>query len=105
MKKKIKPSMTWENAPDTIGPEELAKILGIGEPGARNKFDEKDFPRIQGLGNLKKADKNAARLYIQGVNIKANQKEAITGLLLFELKKLNTNLEKMKGEDQNVMFN
>ena len=46
MKKKIEPSMTWEEAPDTIGPDELAKILGVGEPNARSKFDEKGFPRI-----------------------------------------------------------
>ena len=99
MKKKIEPSMTWDEAPDTIGPDELAKILGVGEPNARSKFDEKGFPRIPGLGNLRKADKEAARLYLQGINIKTNQKEAITGLLLFELKKLNTKLdERMKEE-------
>lgn len=103
MKKKIEASMTWEEAPDTIGPDELAKILGVGEPSARNKFDEKGFPRIPGLGNLRKADKQAARLYLQGINIKANQKEAMTGLLLFELKKLNTNLEeKMKEVQENA---
>lgn len=98
MRKKKEPSMTWEEAPDTIGPEELAKILGIGEPGARNKFDEKGFPRIPGLGNLRKADKNAARLYIQGINLKTNQKDSIIGLLLFEIKKLNVNLERIKEE-------
>ena len=101
MKKKIEPSMTWEEAPDTIGPDELAKILGVGEPSARAKFDEKGFPRIPGLGNLRKADKQAARLYLQGINIKTNQKEAITGLLLFEIKKLNTNLnEKILKEEE-----
>ncbi len=95
MKKKIEPSMTWEEAPDTIGPDELAKILGVGEPSARNKFDEKGFPRIPGLGNLRKADKQAVRLYLQGINIKTNQKEAITGLLLFEIKNLNIKLENL----------
>ena len=88
-----------------FGPEELAKILGIGEPGARKKFDEKDFPRIQGIGSTRKADKNAVRLYIQGINIRTNQKDAIMSLLLFELKKLNTSLELMKGEKENVMSN
>lgn len=101
MKKKIEPSMTWEEAPDTIGPDELAKILGVGEPSARAKFDEKGFPRIQGLGNLRKADKHAARLYLQGINIKTNQREAVMGLLLFEVKKLNTNLnEKLKEVEE-----
>lgn len=98
MKKKLEPSMTWDEAPDTITPIELAKILGIGEPGARRKFDEKGFPRIEGLGTNRKADKQAARLYLQGINIKTNQKDAITGLLLFELKQLNTNLQKVRNE-------
>ena len=84
-----------KEAPDTIGPDELAKILGVGEPSARNKFDEKGFPRIPGLGNLRKADKQAVRLYLQGINIKTNQKEAITGLLLFEIKNLNIKLENL----------
>lgn len=98
MKVKKRTTMTWEEAPDTIGPDELAKILGIGEPNARAKFDEKGFPRIPGLGNLRKADKQVARLYLQGINIKTNQKEAITELLLFELKQLNTNLQKVRME-------
>ena len=92
MKTKIEPTMTWEDAPDTITPDELSKILGIGEASARNKFDEKGFPKISGLGNLRKADKNMARLYLQGVNVNQNQKDTMLGLLLFELKKLNTNL-------------
>ena len=100
MKKKVTPSMSWEEAPDIITPYELSKILGIGEPGARKKFDEKDFPRIVGLGNLRKADKEAVRLYIQGINIKQNQKETITGLLLFELKKINNRLEEKIKEEK-----
>lgn len=95
-KVKINPTMTWDEAPDTITPVELAKILGIGEPGARQKFDEKNFPRIPGLGNIRKADKNVARLYIQGISIKENLKEALNGMLLFEIKKLNNNFEEMR---------
>lgn len=95
-KMKLKSTMTWEDAPDTITPVELAQILGIGENAARQKFDEKGFPRIPGLGNIRKADKNAARLYIQGINIKENQKEAINSMLLFELKKLNNNFNEMR---------
>lgn len=97
--------MTWEEAPDTITPIELSMILGIGEPGARSKFEEKDFPRIPGLGNIRKADKQAVRLYLQGFNIKANPKETTNTLILFELKKLNNNLEKMKGVEENVLLN
>lgn len=96
MKTKIEASLTWDEAPDTIGPTELAKILGVGEPSARAKFDEKGFPRIRGLGNTRKADKNAARLYIQGINIKDNQKDTMTGLLLFELKQLNNNFKEFQ---------
>lgn len=98
MRCKMKPTLSWEDAPDTIGPMELAKILGVGEPNARAMFDTKGFPRIPGLGVIRKADKQAARLYLQGINIKANPKEAISGLLLFELKKLNTNLEEKARE-------
>lgn len=93
---KVKPTLTWDEAPDTITPVELAQILGVGTPNARQKFDEKGFPRIQGLGKIRKADKNAARLYIQGINIKENQKEAINSMLLFELKKLNNNFNEMR---------
>lgn len=95
-KRKIESSLTWENAPDTIGPSELAKILGIGIPAARDKFKEEKFPRIKGIGNTYLADKEVARLYIQGINVKNNTKDAINGLLLFEIKKLNSNLEEMR---------
>lgn len=95
-KKKLEPSLTWEEAPDTIGPTELAKILGIGIPSAREKFKEKNFPRIQGIGNSYLADKEVTRLYIQGVDIKSNTKDAINGLLLFEIKKLNSNISEMR---------
>ena len=106
MKKKIQPTMTWDEAPDTITPIELAKILGIGEPGARNKFNEKGFPRIEGLGSNRKADKQAARLYLQCVNIKTNQKDAIISLLLFEIKSLNSKLENLlEGEKINEIKN
>lgn len=59
-------TMSWQEAPDIIIPEDLAKILGCGIATARNKFNETNFPIIKGLGNLKKADKEAVRLYIQG---------------------------------------
>lgn len=66
MKTKQTPTLLWQEAPDIISPEDLSKILGCGIATARNKFDETNLPIIKGLGNLKKADKEAARLYIQG---------------------------------------
>ena len=66
MKTKQTPTLSWQEAPDIISPEDLSKILGCGIATARNKFDETNFPIIKGLGKLKKADKEAVRLYIQG---------------------------------------
>lgn len=100
MRKVTTPTMSWEDAPDTIGPNELAKILGVGEPSARAKFDEKGFPRIPGLGNLRKADKQAARLYLQGGNTKSISTDILSSQILFELKKLNTKLEEKSKEDE-----
>lgn len=66
MKVKRMPTMSWIEAPDIITPEDLSKILGCGIETSRNKFNEKGFPIIEGLGNLRKADKEAVRLYLQG---------------------------------------
>lgn len=51
MKIKQKPTMSWLEAPDIIAPEDLSKILGCGIETARNKFNERGFPLINGLGN------------------------------------------------------
>lgn len=100
MRVETKTTMTWEEAPDTISPKELAKILGVGIVSARNIFDKPDFPKISksDIGNIGRADKEAARLYIQGVKIKNNPKESILSMIYFELRKLNVNQE--KGEDE-----
>lgn len=66
MRVKHLPTMSWEEAPDIINAEDLSKILGCGIETARNKFDETNFPIIKGMGNLRKADKEAVRLYLQG---------------------------------------
>lgn len=95
-KVKKEPCLTWDEAPDTIGPEELAKILGIGVPGARAIFEKTNFPRIKGIGNTRKADKNVARLYIQGINVKGNPKVCIEQMILLELRKLNNNFEERR---------
>ena len=95
MRGECKPTMTWEEAPDTISPKELAKILGIGINNARNIFDKPDFPKISkaDIGNIGKADKEAARLYIQGIKIKNNSKEALLSMIYFELRKITANNE------------
>lgn len=91
MKIVLKPTMTWEEAPDTITPEDLSKILGIGIISARNIFDQKDFPKISKLdiGNQGKADKEAARLYIQGFRMSSKSENSLLSLIYIELKKLN----------------
>lgn len=92
------PTMTWEEAPDTISPKELSKILGIGIIGARNIFDKPDFPKISksDIGNIGKADKEAARLYIQGVKIKNNTKESMLSMIYFELRRMNAKVDQRK---------
>lgn len=100
MRVETTPTMTWDDAPDTITPRELSQILGIGICGARAIFDKKDFPKVskQDIGNIGKADKEAARLYIQGIKISTNSKEALLSMIYFELKKLNSNFEKEAEE-------
>ena len=95
MRGENKPTLTWEEAPDTITPKELSMILGIGIVSARNIFDKPDFPKISkaDIGNIGKADKEAARLYIQGIKIKSNSKEALLSMIYFELRKITTNNE------------
>ena len=93
-------TMTWEEAPDTIGVEELMSILKIGKNYASNIFNSKGFPRIEEIGTSLKADKEAARLYIQGFKIKENPKSAMEYMILQELKKINRQIEK-EGIEKN----
>lgn len=81
--------------PEIITPEDLSKILGIGKENARNIFRKKDFPKIPNsiIGNIGKADKEMAKLYIQGIKAKDNSKDNTLNLILLELKKLNDKLE------------
>lgn len=102
MKVKIVPSMTWNEAPDTIGIKELQKILGIGKDKAIDMFYEHGFPKIPGAGL--KADKEAARLFLQGIKIKDDSKTAINYLILLELKKLNAQISK-EGFDELYVSN
>lgn len=92
--------MTWEEAPDTIGVEELMSILKIGKNYASNIFNSKGFPKIEEIGTTLKADKEAARLYIQGFKIKENSKGTMEYMILQELKKINKQIEK-EGIEKN----
>lgn len=87
VKKEI--TMTWEEAPDTISPEIYARIRGIGTQTARDIFNSKGFPRIDGAGTKQIADKIAVRLYDMGLNPKENPKQSIEYLILLELKRIN----------------
>ncbi len=100
MRTETKATMKWENAPDTITPKDLAAILGIGIEGARAIFDKDDFPKIskKDIGNIGKADKEVARLYIQGINVKTHPKESLLTMIYFELKKLNSKTDQEAEE-------
>lgn len=79
--------MNWEDAPDTITPEIYAKIRGHSEQWARDRFNEKNFPKLESGKQI--ADKTAVRLYDMGINIKNNPKQSIEFLILLELQKIN----------------
>ena len=87
MNVKKEATMNFENAPDTITPEIYARIRGHSVQWARNKFNEKDFPRIEGGKQI--ADKTAVKLYDMGIDIKNQAKQGIEYLILLELQKIN----------------
>ena len=60
-------TITYEELNDTITPLDYAKWRGVGENTARNIFNRKDFPRIQGTGVKQIADKRAVYLYDLGL--------------------------------------
>lgn len=62
-----KSTRTYEDLPDTITPLDYAEWRGIGENKAREIFNSKDFPRIQGTGIKQIADKRAVYLYELGL--------------------------------------
>lgn len=53
---------------ETITPLDYAEWRGIGENKAREIFNRKDFPRIQGTGVKQIADKRAVFLYDLGLS-------------------------------------
>lgn len=98
MQTKIKPTLNWVDVPDTINPEHYAQVRGISVGKAREIFNSKNFPRIDGTGSKQLADKKAVMLYDMGINPKIQSKESISFLILSELKKLNSqlNINKIK---------
>lgn len=57
----------YTELPDTITPLDYAEWRGIGENKAREIFNRKDFPRIQGTGVKQIADKRAVLVYELGL--------------------------------------
>lgn len=87
-------TMSWDEAPDTITPEIYAKIRGHSTQWARERFKERDFPKLESGKMI--ADKTVLRLYDMGINPKQNQKAGIEMLILLELQKITK-----KGEETN----
>lgn len=63
-----KPILKYEELPETISPLDYAEWRGIGENKAREIFNSKGFPRLQGTGVKQLADKVAVRLYELGLS-------------------------------------
>ena len=62
-----KSTKTFNELPDTITPYDYAEWRGIGENKAREIFNSKGFPRLQGTGVKQLADKTAVYLYDLGL--------------------------------------
>lgn len=107
MRHKAKQDLTWNTAPDTLTPNILARILGVGTQKAREMFNDRTFPR---QNEELKADKEAVRLWWQGLYRK-NEKDSTIGMLLIEQRKTNKLLEKFisymergeKYEDEKII--
>lgn len=78
---------TYLELPDTITPFDYADWRGIGENKAREIFNSKGFPRIQGTGVKQVADKRAVLLFDLGL------KEEEKQIVLKELAKSIIGLE------------
>lgn len=85
VKKEI--TMNWNEAPDTITPEIYSQIRGHSVQWARDRFNEKNFPKLESGKQI--ADKTAVMLYDLGINPKINPKQSIEYLILLELQKIS----------------
>ena len=70
-----KPTTNFKDLPETITPYDYAEWRGIGENKAREIFNKKDFPRLQGTGVKQLADKRAVYLY--GLGLKEDEKQIV----------------------------
>lgn len=68
-----KPTITFQDLPETISPLDYAEWRGIGENKAREIFNSKGFPRLQGTGVKQLADKRAVLLYELGLKPEEKQ--------------------------------
>ena len=68
-----KPTITFQELPETISPIDYANWRGIGESKAREIFNRKDFPRLKGTGVKQLADKRAVLLYELGLKPEEKQ--------------------------------
>lgn len=68
-----KSTISFQDLPDTITPFDYAEWRGIGENKAREIFNSKGFPRIQGVGVKQLADKRAVLLYELGLKPEEKQ--------------------------------
>lgn len=68
-----KPTITFNDLPETITPLDYANWRGIGESKAREIFNRKDFPRLKGTGVKQLADKRAVYLYDLGLKPEERQ--------------------------------
>jgi len=74
-----KSTKRYEELPDTITPYDYAAWRGVGENTARNIFNSKDFPRLQGTGVKQIADKRAVFLFELGLK-EEDKKEVLKEL-------------------------
>lgn len=74
-----KPTKTYKELPDTITPYDYAEWRGCGENKAREIFNSKGFPRIQGVGVKQLADKRAVFLFELGLK-EEDKKEVLKEL-------------------------
>ena len=68
-----KSTISFQDLPDTITPFDYAEWRGIGENKAREIFNSRGFPRIQGVGVKQLADKRAVLLYELGLKPEEKQ--------------------------------
>lgn len=104
MRKENSSTMSWEEAPAFISPKELSKITGLGIVKARKIFDKPDFPKIpkSEIGNIGRADKEAAEMYMKGIKFTNNSKDTLLSMIYYELKKINSKIKIEEiGDDKN----